>query len=579
MTDATTPEATADGLQAAAPDHDSASHASDVADLDQLLRSLANDSPLMFLAIRNDGTLAFISGAMETILGAPAAQRLNTQVLDWIHPDDHERAILQMAATANSGRAPGITRFRIRHEDGTWRSLELFGSRVSDGVDDYLGVYIRDGQNQIFLEDVLSLLLSGATRSEALLPVLNTVQWHSAGSRVAIAYFDGKRFHAVTRELADPLAGASVRGMVGGGLEGPELDPWTRCRESQSGVEGTADQLDPDRRALAIQAGLGAFWIEPVVWADDQPPAVVTIWTAAGSGLTPQVHSYGMGAARYLTELIMRWTQQGIDLDVATRQLVSQEKLASLGTLTAGVAHEIRNPLSFIKNFAEGSAETAVELTEALSGESPDPAELAELSGELVDSLDGIARHVKRIDGIVSSMLGFSQEQAGPPRLTNVKELLDTYVDLGYKGYRGSGHRDFTAQLHVDVEDDLEAVLRAQEMGRVVVNLVGNACDALHEMVAQGVDRAPQLQVTARGAGKRLRIVVRDNGVGIPLEAREHIFEPFFTTKAPGQGTGLGLWLCNDIVALHGGELLVESSPGQSTAFTIEIPWVNGTKS
>ena len=116
-----------------------------------------------------------------------------------------------------------------------------------------------------------------------------------------------------------------------------------------------------------------------------------------------------------------------------------------------------------------------------------------------MDSLDGIARHVKRIDSIVSSMLGFSQEQAGPPRRTNVKELLDTYVDLGYKGYRGSGHRDFTAQLHVDVEDDLEAVLRAQEMGRVVVNLVGNACDALHEMVAQGVDRAPQLQVTARG--------------------------------------------------------------------------------
>lgn len=552
------------------------SHASDVADLNALLRSLANDSPLLLLAIRQDGTLAFISGAVERILGEPPAARLNTQVLDWIHPDEVERAILQMAATSSTGPAPGITRFRVRHRDGSWKDLEIFGALVSDGLEEYIGIYARDAANQLFLEDVLTLLLNGAGRRESLLPVLNAMQWHSVGSQVAISYFDGKQFCLVSHGLDDALGGA---GGSQGTTDSPhgdgvEPDPWTRCRETKVGVEGSASQLDPIRRALAEEVGLDEFWIEPVDWGNDQPPATVTIWTAAGSGVTPQVHSYGMGAARYLTELIMRWTQQGLDLDRATRQLVSQEKLASLGTLTAGVAHEIRNPLSFIKNFAEASMESATDLVAEIDAGTMDASTLRTAAGELVDSLEVIARHVKRIDSIVANMLGYSQQQPGPPQATDVGDLVRTFAELGYQGFRGSGHSEFRVRLEVDVLPGVMAMLRPHEIGRVIVNLVDNACHALLQLAIRGIDRPPAVIVTVRQVDKHLRISVRDNGIGLAQGESERIFEPFYTTKAPGEGTGLGLSLCRDIVELHGGELSVVSTPQHSTTFTLDIPWM-----
>jgi len=533
-----------------------------VNDTDQLLRSFANDAPLFFIAVRQDGTIAYASSAVERLLGRIPSELLGTSVLEFVHPDEVERAIVHMTATATTGMAPGIARFRVQHADGSWKVVELFGSRIGDGTEDFVGIYGRDGQNQIFLEDVLTLMLSSGSRTDALGLVLNAVQWHGVGSHVAINFWDGHQSVHISTGVPEELGGGEDVG-----------SPWERCRRTLGTVEGGADQLDPPRRLLAQSLGIGSYWIEPVVWSVELPPATITIWTAVDNAFGPTVHSAGMGVARYLAQLILRWTQQTAELERATKQLVAQEKLASLGTLTAGVAHEIRNPLSFVKNFADGGVESAAELAAVLANGESDPRTALAMAAELEEVLVMIGKHAQRIDTIVANMLGYSREQAGPPRRTNIGELVATFVDLGYQGYRGSGHQEFTAHLTVDAPEDIVAIIRPQEIGRVVVNLVSNACNAMDELARQGIDRNPDLKVEVRRAKGRVQISVTDNGVGIPTEVLDHIFEPFWTTKAPGEGTGLGLSLCNDIVVgLHGGELLVESVPGRSTMFTIDLP-------
>jgi PAS domain S-box-containing protein len=537
------------------------STASVIANEPELLRSFANDSPLGFVALRPDGTIAYVSASIENLLGGVPSDYLGTNVVDLLHPDDVERAVYQLATTTG-WRTPGITRFKVRHRDGSWRDIEIFGSWVSNGSEDFLGIYARDGQNQIFLEDLLTLLLSGASRTETLTLVLNTVQWHGQGSGVAISYVEDGRLVNVSTGLPDALAGST-----------DDDTPWSRCRRTLDGVEGAAEDLEAGAQAMAVAAGLDQYWVEPVDWAADQVPATVTIWTAIGSELGPTMHSYGMGAARYMTEMILRWTQQSRDLHRATEQLVAQEKLASLGTLTAGVAHEVRNPLSFVKNFSDAGSETVEELVTALgAGSAADPAVLGELVTELANAFAMVSKHATRIDAIVSNMLGYSQG-SGRAEETDMAELLRTFVDLGYQGYRGSGHPDFHAEVVVD-SPPVTAAIHPQEIGRVIVNLVTNACAAMEELGGQGIERGPVLKVTLTTPHPgELCVAVTDNGTGIPPDVAEHIFDPFFTTKAPGEGTGLGLGLCHDIVVgLHGGRMDVVSDPGSSTTASFTLP-------
>jgi PAS domain S-box-containing protein len=537
--------------------------AGQVDDPEALRRSLLDDSPLFFLALRHDATIAYASEAIERVLGTPASEYLNTSVLDMLHPDEVERATIVMSAVTEAGAVPGLARFRLRHADGSWTPAEVFAALVSDGTDEYLGVYVRSGFRQVLLEDILTLLLSGAARSEVLEPVLNAAQWYGSGSQLVISYWDGERFQQIAQPgFPDELGGAGE----------PGDSPWERCRRTAATVQGAARDLDPIRRASAERERLGWFWIEPVVWADDKPPATVTVWSSADSALTPIAHDYSMGVARYLTELILRWTQQSVELDRATRRLVSQEKLASLGTLTAGVAHEVRNPLSFIKNFAESATEFGTELVESLSSDDVDTEAVRQGVEDILGCLDLIEKHGTRIDSIVTNMLSYSKEQVGAKEMTDVGALVKTFVDLGYQGYRGS-HPDFSASLLVNAPEGLEMLVHPQEIGRVLVNLVTNACDSMHKLGRHDVGREPRLNVDVERTGKRLSISVRDNGIGIAPEAREHLFEPFFTTKAPGEGTGLGLGLCHDIVVgLHDGEMLVDSKDGEGATFTVLLP-------
>jgi signal transduction histidine kinase len=268
--------------------------------------------------------------------------------------------------------------------------------------------------------------------------------------------------------------------------------------------------------------------------------------------------------ARIETQLALR---------AATKRLISQEKLASLGTLTAGVAHEIRNPLNFIKNFAEASLDALESADDLLSADELDRSKLIEITGELTSSLSLIPKHVSRIDSVVTNMLGFSQDYLAALQLTDIGELVSTFTDLGYQGYRGMGHPDFLARVNLKTSEPIAARVYPQEIGRVVVNLVSNACDAMRSLKEQGISRQPELNIEVERIGEEFGIRVQDNGIGIPSNLREHVFVPFFTTKPPGEGTGLGLGLCRDIVVgLHNGEMEMESEQGVGTTVRITIP-------
>ena len=262
------------------------------------------------------------------------------------------------------------------------------------------------------------------------------------------------------------------------------------------------------------------------------------------------------------------------ELKTMQAQLVQQEKLASLGQLTAGIAHEIKNPLNFINNFAEVNEELADELRDELA---PHP----EILGDVSDLLDDlrknaavIATHGKRADAIVQSMMAHARGGESRRETVDVNVYVDEYLGLAYHGQRARVP-DFNAELIRDFDDAAGTLeLMPQEIGRVLLNLLGNAFDALYEHASNhNGPYAPRVTVTTRRTGNRVAIRVADNGPGIPPKIRDHIFEPFFTTKPTGVGTGLGLSLSHDIVTQgHGGTLTVESAQGEGATFVVTLP-------
>ena len=271
------------------------------------------------------------------------------------------------------------------------------------------------------------------------------------------------------------------------------------------------------------------------------------------------------------------------DLNVAQSQIVMREKLAALGELTAGVAHEIRNPLNFVKNFSEISEELLEEIREAIE-ESGDGAldkeqrELLEdIFSELRGNLERIQNHGDRANRIVHDMLMMSRESVGH-QPTNINNLLDEHARLAYHSARAIDS-NFQLDLQYDFDPDMGDIqVNPQDVGRVFLNIVNNGCYATNDkrMKLAEADPAnnymPTLLLTTRRGDERIEVRIRDNGVGMPPEVVEKMFNPFFTTKPTDKGTGLGLSICNDIIRHHGGEILVESEPGEFTEMTIDLP-------
>jgi two-component system, NtrC family, sensor kinase len=266
------------------------------------------------------------------------------------------------------------------------------------------------------------------------------------------------------------------------------------------------------------------------------------------------------------------------ELRTAQDRLVQTEKLASLGQLTAGIAHEIKNPLNFVNNFAALSAELIDELTDlikpaALDGSTRNEADA--LTQTLKDNLEKIVQHGKRADSIVKNMLLHSREGSGEHRPSDINALLDESLNLAYHGARAE-----KPQFNVTLQRDFDASageieLFPQEITRVFLNLISNGFYAVTKRKAE-LDNSgyePRLSATTRNLGNRVEIRIRDNGTGIPAEVKEKMFNPFFTTKPAGEGTGLGLSMSHDIIVKqHGGTIDVETEPGQFAEFTIVLP-------
>ncbi len=270
------------------------------------------------------------------------------------------------------------------------------------------------------------------------------------------------------------------------------------------------------------------------------------------------------------------------DLDKAQDQIVMREKLAALGELTAGVAHEIRNPLNFVKNFSEASAELLVELKEAVedSGDrlTDDQKQyIEEISGDLTDNLERIRSHGERANRIVQDMLMMGRG-GGEARPIEINDLVDEHASLAYHSARALDP-DFQLTILRELDPDageVEAI--PSDLGRVFLNMVSNACYAVDEKrkqreAAGDRDYMPEVLLKTNRTDESVEVRIRDNGSGIPQEAIDKIFNPFFTTKPTDKGTGLGLAISNDIVRQHGGTISVTSEAGEFTEMLVNLPF------
>ena len=268
------------------------------------------------------------------------------------------------------------------------------------------------------------------------------------------------------------------------------------------------------------------------------------------------------------------------DLRLAQNQIVVREKLAALGELTAGVAHEIRNPLNFINNFSEVSEELIKEMQEVLDEEGAVAEEqkgtIDEIFGDLSGNLGRIRSHGQRANRIVQDMLQMGRD-SGDIQATDINNLLDEHARLAYHSARATDP-DFQLDLQQDFDADMGQIeVIPQELGRVFLNMVSNACYAVDEKrrsVAEGNGGSymPTLLMITRRGEEHAEVRIRDNGNGIPPDVVDKIFNPFFTTKPTDKGTGLGLAMSMDIVRKHGGAIRVESEPGQFTEMIVELP-------
>ena len=265
------------------------------------------------------------------------------------------------------------------------------------------------------------------------------------------------------------------------------------------------------------------------------------------------------------------------ELKNTQRQLIQSEKMASLGELTAGIAHEIQNPLNFVNNFSEVSNELVDEMNEELS--KGDIEEAKAIAYDIKQNLKKINHHGKRADAIVKGMLQHSRSSSATKEPTDINKLADEYLRLAYHGLRAKD-KLFNAVLKTDYDESIGSInIVPQDMGRVILNLITNAFYAVTALSASGGEKAkpkqgyePTVWVSTKKTEKNVLISVKDNGSGISQKLLDKIFQPFFTTKPTGQGTGLGLSLAYDIVKAHGGVLKVETKEGEGSTFTIQLP-------
>jgi len=378
-----------------------------------------------------------------------------------------------------------------------------------------------------------------------------------------------------------------------------EDQPVELSRDSGSGralLEGKVIQIsdiEADKEYTHASRGTGAFrtLLGVPMMREDEPVGVMTLMRKNVQPFTDKqielVSTFADQAAIAIENVRLFEAEQQRtkelaksleDLRTAQDRLVQTQKLASLGQLTAGIAHEIKNPLNFVNNFSGVSVELIDELQEAVKHGSFDDktqAEVAELTGTLRDNLDKIVQHGKRADSIVKNMLLHSREGSGERRSIDVNALVEESLNLAYHGARAE-KQGFNVTLERSFDPSAgEIDVFPQEITRVLLNLIANGFYAATKRQGQegGNGFEPTIAAVTKSLGDRVEIRIRDNGIGIPPEVREKMFNPFFTTKPAGEGTGLGLSISHDIIVKqHSGSIEVDTEPGAFTEFRITLP-------
>ena len=367
-----------------------------------------------------------------------------------------------------------------------------------------------------------------------------------------------------------------------------------RMKQVQHVADMLTEQAYIDRDAAIVTmvetGGARTFLAVPML-KDDEAVGVIIVYRQEVRPFTDKqialVQNFAAQAViaientRLLNELRQRTddlTQSLNELRTAQDRLVQTEKLASLGQLTAGIAHEIKNPLNFVNNFSSLSVELIDELQEELAKVKADDATrdaINDVAETLKGNLEKIAQHGKRADAIVKNMLLHSREGSGEHRPVDVNALVEESLNLAYHGARAE-KQGFNIALERSFDAAAgEVDLYPQEVTRVLLNIIANGFYAAHKRKSQadGADFEPTLVASTRNLGDRVEIRIRDNGTGIPPEVKEKMFNPFFTTKPAGEGTGLGLSISHDIIVKqHAGTIAVDTQPGQFTEFTIVLP-------
>ena len=263
------------------------------------------------------------------------------------------------------------------------------------------------------------------------------------------------------------------------------------------------------------------------------------------------------------------------DLKKSQLQLIQKEKMASLGEVASGIAHEIQNPLNFVNNFADVSSELLQELKELVTAQPFNDAAKEEINSitiDVIDNLHKINQHGKRADSIVKSMMQHAGNTSGQKELSDIIVLVEDYLKLSYQGFRAKDNL-FSAEIKTAYDTSLERIeIVPQDIGRVIMNICNNAFYSMREKLKKYPDDYKAiLFISSRKEENKLIITIRDNGLGISKKYLDKIFQPFFTTKPTGTGIGLGLSLAYDIIKAHQGELRADSAEGEFTEFTIQL--------
>jgi len=369
-------------------------------------------------------------------------------------------------------------------------------------------------------------------------------------------------------------------------LTGEALQGWLNYRNKISGLHINSNDTDGRRVITAAYFSRGHLTISSLIPLQQETIKTLERFASVFDGTYTRFLDLEKAEAQALQaeqdliaikEAKLKAEEALAELQNTQKQLIQAEKMASLGELTAGIAHEIQNPLNFVNNFSEVSKELLDEMREAI--EKGDTDDAKEIMNDVIQNLEKINHHGKRADGIVKGMLQHSRSGNGKKEPININALADEYLRLAYHGLRAKD-KSFNATMKTDFDETIGNInIIPQDMGRVILNLITNAFYVVNEKSKQGLaNYEPTVIVKTSknppsgGRGAEVLVSVKDNGNGIPQKILDKIFQPFFTTKPTGQGTGLGLSLSYDIVQSHGGEIKVNTKENEGTEFTISLP-------